>query len=370
MRDKLVIIINGRGGVGKDTLCSAACEKYSVHNISAIDPIKEIATANGWHGEKDMKSRKLLHDLKEIFVEYNDLPTNYLLGKYEEFLSSNSELLFVHIREPEEIMKFTKMIGTPYITVLVKRSGMDGDFGNGGDDRVEEYDYDFIFHNDWHLKPSRSAFVAFIDKIYRNVRQPLGVTSILDVDLSQPEFSMFEIPAKKNSTTSKDDCTAVVRQPGEIAKQIVDAAGKVTETIPIVYHCEDIDKLTYVDGKSDWIDLRAAEDVMFEQGEFKLIKLGISMKLPEGYEAHVVPRSSTFKNYGLLQTNSCGIIDQSYCGQNDIWKWPAYATRPTYVHKNDRICQFRIVKNQPRIEFQEVERLEGEDRGGFGSTGK
>ncbi len=142
------------------------------------------------------------------------------------------------------------------------------------------------------------------------------------------------------------------------------------ETIKIVYHTDAIDKLTYIDGKSDWIDLRAAEDVEFHAGEFKLVNLGVSMELPKGYEAHVVPRSSTFKNYGLLQTNSCGIIDQTYCGQNDIWRWPAYATRDTIVHANDRICQFRIVENQPQIHFDEVDQLEGADRGGFGSTGK
>ncbi|MCI7129847.1 MAG: deoxyuridine 5'-triphosphate nucleotidohydrolase [Lachnospiraceae bacterium] len=142
------------------------------------------------------------------------------------------------------------------------------------------------------------------------------------------------------------------------------------ETIKIVYHTDKIDKLTYIDGKSDWIDLRAAEDVEFHAGEFKLINLGVSMQLPKGYEAHVVPRSSTFKNYGLIQTNSCGIIDQTYCGPNDIWRWPAYATRDVTVHVNDRICQFRIVENQPKIHFDEVDHLEGEDRGGFGSTGK
>jgi dUTP pyrophosphatase len=142
------------------------------------------------------------------------------------------------------------------------------------------------------------------------------------------------------------------------------------ETIKIVYHTDRIDKLAYIDGKSDWIDLRAAEEVEFRAGEFKLISLGVSMELPAGYEAHVVPRSSTFKNYGLIQTNSCGIIDQTYCGQNDIWRWPAYAVRDTVVHVNDRICQFRIVENQPVIRFEEVEELTGEDRGGFGSTGK
>ena len=142
-----------------------------------------------------------------------------------------------------------------------------------------------------------------------------------------------------------------------------------TETIKIKYHTDEIEKLRYIDGKSDFIDLRAAEDVELKTGEFKLISLGVSMELPKGYEAHVVPRSSTFKTWGVLQTNSIGIIDESYCGDNDIWKIPVYATRDTTIHKNDRICQFRIEKHQPTIKFEEVEHLEGEERGGFGSSG-
>ena len=142
------------------------------------------------------------------------------------------------------------------------------------------------------------------------------------------------------------------------------------ETIKIKYHTDEIEKLRYIDGKSDWIDLRAAEDVELKAGEFKLISLGVSMELPKGYEAHVVPRSSTFKTWGILQTNSMAVIDESYCGDNDIWRYPVYATRDAVIHKNDRICQFRIEKHQPTIKFEEVERLEGEERGGFGSTGK
>ena len=140
--------------------------------------------------------------------------------------------------------------------------------------------------------------------------------------------------------------------------------------IKIKYFDKDIEKLKYIDGKSDWIDLRASEDVEFKKGEFKLIPLGVAMELPNGYEAHVVPRSSTFKNFGLIMTNSEGIIDNTYCGDNDMWKFPAIAMRDTIVHKNDRICQFRIMRNQPEIIFKEVEHLEGIDRGGFGSTGK
>lgn len=143
----------------------------------------------------------------------------------------------------------------------------------------------------------------------------------------------------------------------------------MTEQIKIRYISKEIEKLTYIEDKSDWIDLRAAEDVVMKAGEFRLIRLGIAMELPKGYEAHIVPRSSTFKNFGLIQTNHCGIVDGSYCGNEDEWKWPALAMRDTEIHVNDRICQFRIVENQPKLEFCEVERLEGKNRGGFGSTG-
>ena len=139
--------------------------------------------------------------------------------------------------------------------------------------------------------------------------------------------------------------------------------------IKIKYFHEELERLRYIDGKSDWIDLRAAETVELKKGDYYAIKLGVAMKLPEGYEAHVVPRSSTFKNYGLIMVNSVGIIDNTYCGPNDQFHMPVYATRDTVVNFNDRICQFRIMENQPKINFIEDD-LEGEqNRGGFGSTG-
>ena len=140
------------------------------------------------------------------------------------------------------------------------------------------------------------------------------------------------------------------------------------EQIKIKYHNPDLAKIEKIE-VGDWIDLRTAENVKLSTGEFKLINLGISMKLPEGYEAHVVPRSSTFKTWGILQTNSMGIIDNSYSGTNDIWRFPAYAIRDTEIKVNDRLCQFRIVKKQPQVEFIEVDKLDDTDRGGFGSTG-
>lgn len=143
-----------------------------------------------------------------------------------------------------------------------------------------------------------------------------------------------------------------------------------TERIKIKYHSSEISKLEYIEGKSDWIDLRAAEHVVLKKGEFKLINLGISMELPKGYEAVIVPRSSTYKNFGIIQTNHMGVIDETYCGDNDVYMMPVLAVRNTEINVNDRICQFRIQRHQPQIVFEEVEHLGNENRGGIGSTGK
>ena len=142
------------------------------------------------------------------------------------------------------------------------------------------------------------------------------------------------------------------------------------ETLKIRYLSDKIEKLRFIDGKSEWIDLRSAEEVEMKAGEARLISLGIAVQLPKGYEAHVVPRSSTFKNFGLIQTNHMGVIDESYCGDNDEWRLPVMSVRDTCIHVNDRICQFRIMKHQPELKFEEVEHLDGCDRGGFGTTGK
>lgn len=139
--------------------------------------------------------------------------------------------------------------------------------------------------------------------------------------------------------------------------------------IKIKYHDPNIAKLGVIQ-KGDWIDLRAAEDVVMDPGEFRIISLGISMKLPAGYEGHIVPRSSTFKNFGILQTNSFGVIDEAYCGDDDVWGFPALAIRHTEIHKGDRICQFRIMEKMPAVQFVSVDSLDSKSRGGFGSTGK
>ena len=144
----------------------------------------------------------------------------------------------------------------------------------------------------------------------------------------------------------------------------------MSETIQIKYFHPEMEKLTDIDGKSDWIDLHAAETVTMKAGEFRLIPLGVAIALPEGYEAHIVPRSSTFKNYGILQTNSMGVVDYTYRGDGDQWRMPAYATRDVTIDKNARICQFRIMEHQPAILFEETDSLDHEDRGGIGSTGR
>ncbi|OCB99155.1 dUTP diphosphatase [Bacillus amyloliquefaciens] len=142
----------------------------------------------------------------------------------------------------------------------------------------------------------------------------------------------------------------------------------MTLQIKIKYSDDTQTRISKIE-QGDWIDLRAAEDVTIKKDEFKLIPLGVAMELPEGYEAHVVPRSSTYKHFGIIQTNSMGVIDESYKGDNDFWFFPAYALRDTDISKGERICQFRIMKKMPQVELIEVDNLGNKDRGGLGSTG-
>jgi len=138
--------------------------------------------------------------------------------------------------------------------------------------------------------------------------------------------------------------------------------------IKIKYLDDSITKLEKIT-IGDWIDLRSAEDIVMKQFDFKLIHLGVAMQLPEGYEANIVPRSSTYKNFGILQTNSFAVIDESYCGDNDWWRYPVVALKDTEIKKGDRICQFRINKKMSGLEIMEVEMLGNKDRNGLGSTG-
>jgi dUTP pyrophosphatase len=143
----------------------------------------------------------------------------------------------------------------------------------------------------------------------------------------------------------------------------------MSNVVKIKYHAQISDLENIEGAKSDWIDLRTADNYYLHKGDFVLINLGVSMELPEGYEAHIVPRSSTFKEYGVIMTNSVGIIDNAYNGDDDIWRFPVYATRDVTIPFNKRICQFRLFKNQEPIEFVKVKTLDNENRGGIGSTG-
>lgn len=168
---KLVVVINGKGGVGKDSLCDAMESAYSVKNISAITPIKEIAAQYGWHGEKDEKARRFLSELKRVFVNYNDLPNRYLVDEYIEFLKSNRQILFVHIREIDQIEHFVSCVHTPCITLLIRRKAVDElrQYGNESDDNVALYPYDYYFDNDMPYEESGKAFIKFFDALWSEI---------------------------------------------------------------------------------------------------------------------------------------------------------------------------------------------------------
>ena len=142
----------------------------------------------------------------------------------------------------------------------------------------------------------------------------------------------------------------------------------MSEPVKIKYFSKEIDKLEMLE-QGDWCDLRCAENVTLKKGEHKYVSLGVGMKLPDGYEAHIAPRSSTYKKFKIILANHVGVVDESYCGEKDEWKASVIALEDTELHVNDRICQFRIMKKQPRLVFEEVEHLSEESRGGFGSTG-
>lgn len=145
---------------------------------------------------------------------------------------------------------------------------------------------------------------------------------------------------------------------------IQECIGKV---VKIKYHVDDLEPVKQAHD-SEWCDLRSAETIKLKKGEYKVIDLGVSIALPNGYEAILAPRSSTFKKYGIIQTNGVGVIDYLYRGNEDHWGMPVYATRDTVINKNDRICQFRIQECQLPLRFVEVDDMEDESRGGFGST--
>lgn len=162
---KTTIVINGAGGVGKDTLCSFAAEEYSVMNVSSIDPIKAAAKQLGWNNQKDLFSRKFLSDLKSLSISYNDWPTQYLLNQYRAFKNNSAEILFVHIREGHEIDHFKEKVQGSVVTLLIRRTIKDSFFGNKSDDDVEKHQYDYVYDNNLPLEESRKEFLKLLDSI-------------------------------------------------------------------------------------------------------------------------------------------------------------------------------------------------------------
>ena len=169
---KAVIVINGRGGVGKDTLCDFAAKKYAVRNVSSITPIKALAAQCGWSGEKTDRARKFLSDLKALLIEYNDYPTKWAIEEYQQFLKSDEDVMFLHVREGEEIAKFVRETGGRAKTLLIRRAAHHtGAYGNASDDLVEEYDYDYVFDNDLPLAETEGAFLALLQRILAEVTE-------------------------------------------------------------------------------------------------------------------------------------------------------------------------------------------------------
>lgn len=182
------------------------------------------------------------------------------------------------------------------------------------------------------------------------------------------QTDLFELLKMLNREANLQDVKLSVKysEVDIITKHQIEQPAK--QTIPI--SLKDGTPLPFQAKGGDWIDLCTKEDVILKQGEFTLIDLGVAMKLPKGYEALVVPRSSTFMKYSIIQANGIGIIDETYCGNHDVWKFPALALRDTVIKSGTRIAQFRIIKHQPDIRFYELENLPDKNRGGFGSTGK
>lgn len=166
---KLAVVINGKGGVGKDTLCKIASERFNVSVVSAITPIKNIARQFGWKGEKDKKSRRFLSELKRVFIEYNNLPNNFLIDEYNKFLRDNNLILFVHIRENDQIDLFKRSIEGKCVTLLIRRNQDEIlEYGNYSDDSVEDYTYDYYYDNSVSLEETRKSFVVFLEQMLIN----------------------------------------------------------------------------------------------------------------------------------------------------------------------------------------------------------
>ena len=223
----------------------------------------------------------------------------------------------------------------------------------------------------WSLDGKGKPFSQSADwKLLKNSAESTEDTrSAADAESTEDTRSAADAGSAADTRSAENLTSAPAPDPSDPAASAEPGFSSSVRKIKIRYLSDRIEKLQPPSASANWIDLRAAEDAALKKGDFRLIRLGVAMKLPDGYEAHVVPRSSTYKNFGIIQANHHGVIDNSYCGDTDEWMMPVIAMRDTQIHVNDRICQFRIERRQPDIVFEEVDHLDGTDRGGFGSTG-
>lgn len=195
----------------------------------------------------------------------------------------------------------------------------------------------------------------------KTIKYRLDYAEIFDREVNEALADGWILDKRYLSTPYRSDAYPML-----IAEMVKDETPDLE--IKIKYFDQEIEKIQKI-SVGDWIDLRVAERVELKAGEYKLLRLGVGMILPDGYEAIVAPRSSTPSKFGVLLSNSIGVIDNSYSGDEDEWRFPALAIRDTHIEKGDRICQFRIIKNMDPVDIVEVDHLNEISRGGIGSTG-
>lgn len=339
----LIINLFGAPGAGKSTGAAYVFSQLKAAGVNA-ELVTEFAKDKVWEGTKAVFENQAYIFGKQYFR------ISRLEGKVDVVITDSPILLSAFYNDNDHVLgeEFDKLVFKVF------------DYYNRIDvfvHRVKPYNEAGRFQTEEESDAISKEMLRFLDKFGVDCLHIngdfAGYDSLVDTVLD---------------ALAADGKPFVCPHPSDVCPRPSDSAEALT--IKVRYLSDKIQPLEYIDGKSDWVDLRAAEDVELKAGEFKLIPLGIAMQLPKGYEAIVAPRSSTYKNFGICQTNSIGVIDETYCGDNDQWYFPARADRHTVIHAGDRICQFRIEKHQPQLFFESVDTLGNADRGGIGSTGK
>lgn len=339
----LIINLFGAPGAGKSTGAAYVFSQLKAAGVNA-ELVTEFAKDKVWEGTKAVFENQAYIFGKQYFR------ISRLEGKVDVVITDSPILLSAFYNDNDHVLgeEFDKLVFKVF------------DYYNRIDvfvHRVKLYNEAGRFQTEEESDAISKEMLRFLDKFGVDCLHIngdfAGYDSLVDTVLD---------------ALAADGKPLVYPHPSDVCPRPSDSAEALT--IKVRYLSDKIQPLEYIDGKSDWVDLRAAEDVELKTGESKLIPLGIAMQLPKGYEAIVAPRSSTYKNFGIRQTNSIGVIDETYCGDNDQWYFPARADRHTVIHAGDRICQFRIEKHQPQLFFESVDTLGNADRGGIGSTGK